>query len=125
HCVSSSRQPPVASLTPASRPFTLNPRRLSVPPRPVEAAMRKLLPALVAGLVLTPTEAARAQADEARAIVERAVKAMGGLDNLTRAKAAHCRSRGRYPVDGFAFTSESFSEPDRIKLVTHSQDNAN
>jgi hypothetical protein len=88
--------------------------------------MRKLLPALVAGLALVPTGAARDQPDEARALVERAVKAMGGLENLTKAKAAHYHSRGRFPVDGYHFTSECFSESsERIKLTTLSLDSDN
>jgi hypothetical protein len=87
--------------------------------------MRKLLPALIAGLVLFPTGVARAQQGEARAIIERAVKAMGGLENLTKLKAAHSKSRGIYPMDGEAFTTEAFSEsPNRIKLMWRSSDRA-
>ena len=49
---------------------------------------------------------------------------MGGLENLTKATASHYRSRGSFPQEGSAFTSETFSEsPDRIKLVTRSHDN--
>src|SRR2546430_1038610 len=88
-----------------------------------EIPMRKVLsPWLALGLLLSLAQGVCAQED-ARAIIERAVQAVGGLDKISQVKAAHRKSKGVYHSDSWAFTSESFSQsPDRIKIVQKSID---
>jgi hypothetical protein len=88
-----------------------------------EVVMRHLLLSLgTAGLLVVLAEPARAQEDP-RAIVERAVKALGGLDKITQVKAVHRRSRGVYLTENSPFTVDSFSQdPGLLKLIIQSRD---
>src|SRR5947209_12189895 len=76
-----------------------------------------LLPSLLAGLLLGSVGSLRAD-DDPRALVERAVKAQGGLENITSVKAAHRKSKAIYHAESSTFFSESWSQsPDRLKIV--------
>src|SRR5438046_867025 len=57
-----------------------------------------LLLTLAAALVLVP----RSQAADARAVVERAIKAYGGEDKLSQLKAVQAKSRGTVTLGGAA-----------------------
>jgi hypothetical protein len=82
--------------------------------------MRKLLLwALSAGLLLGLAGGLRAQ-DDVRAIIEKAVKAHGGADNLAKVRAERIKAEGKlYLPDGEAtFTSETTVQlPDRFRHV--------
>ncbi|MCI0460735.1 MAG: hypothetical protein L0Z62_27605 [Gemmataceae bacterium] len=81
--------------------------------------MGKTLAAVLAGwLWLALGGHAHAQEAEARALIEKAVKAQGGLDKLDKSVAAYRKSKGAFLTDGFTFTGESYSEPgNRRRLV--------
>jgi HEAT repeat protein len=83
-----------------------------------------LLSSLAVALACLPAARARPQED-ARAIVARAVQALGGLDLITQVKAVHRTSRGTY-FEGKAslvITSEVFSQPPgRVKVIHRSRD---
>jgi hypothetical protein len=80
--------------------------------------MRSFLLSLVVAMSLPAL--ASAQQDEARAIIERAVEAQGGLERLSQKAAAHRKVKGHFHSDDYRFTGESFSEGDtRRKLVLH------
>lgn len=67
---------------------------------------------VAAALLLAPWGAARGQdADKARAIIERAVKAQGGVEKLSLELAGHRKSKGRFVGENFSFDGDSFSEP--------------
>jgi hypothetical protein len=80
--------------------------------------MRLLLAtALAAGLALAAAEPARAQND-ARAVIDNAIKAHGGADALNRFKASRLKARGTLTLNGVevTVTSESLWQlPDRYK----------
>jgi hypothetical protein len=82
--------------------------------------MRSLLPpALAAGLVFVAASPAPAQND-ARAVVENAVRAHGGADALNRFPASRLKARGTLtlPTGDVAVESESLWQlPDRFKNV--------
>ncbi|HYT89885.1 MAG TPA: hypothetical protein VEL76_14360 [Gemmataceae bacterium] len=80
--------------------------------------MRLCLCLLAVGLLLWPPAPVSAQEGEARAVIEKAVKALGGLDKLDRKAAAHRKSKGIFHTDGFTFTGESFSEPGGRRRIT-------
>jgi hypothetical protein len=83
--------------------------------------VRQLLLALFV-LVLSPGPALLA-ADDPHAIIERAVKALGGLERIQQVKALYRRSRGSYPREGAVFTAETFSQdPGRLKIIHRSSD---
>jgi len=81
---------------------------------------RVLTIALTIGLAATP--ALRADADaEARAIVDKAIKAHGGADNLAKFKAGVVKMKGKVEVGGMSieFTSTaSVQNPDKLKVET-------
>jgi hypothetical protein len=78
---------------------------------------KSLSPAVAGLLVILCGGRASAQEAEARALVEKAVKARGGLDKLRRDLASHRKTRGVFHRDGFTFTGESFSEPgNRLRI---------
>ncbi|HYV35490.1 MAG TPA: hypothetical protein VE988_07290 [Gemmataceae bacterium] len=89
--------------------------------------MRRLFCAALAALLpLLLERAAAAQGADPRTIIERAITAQGGLENLNRAKASVRKTKGIFP--GFfpsdpkdlKFTGESFSDAyDRSKAVLH------
>ena len=75
---------------------------------------------LAAGLLLAPSQGARGQAEDPRALVEKAVKARGGINVLAREVASHRKTRGTFATDGFHFVGESFSESAmRTRLTLH------
>src|SRR5262245_6255028 len=81
--------------------------------------MRTVWIATVTALVAC-TPAARAQDNEARAIVEKAIQAQGGLDNLTKANAGYRKIKGVYQSPFFPFAGESYSEPgNRVRFTLH------
>jgi hypothetical protein len=73
--------------------------------------MGKLLSGLAAILVLGSVASAQTQETDARAVIEKAVKAMGGLEKLAMKAASHRKSKGTFHTDGYTFTGESFSQP--------------
>jgi hypothetical protein len=79
--------------------------------------MRKSLTVLTFGAMLLWAGGARA--DEARAIVEKAVKAHGGEEFLTKHKAGQVTTKGKLELlGGLEFTQEAtFSMPDKFKEV--------
>lgn len=81
--------------------------------------MGKILSALLAGALLFGVEGrAGAQKSEARALIEKAIRAEGGLDKLDRKVASYRKSRGTFHTDGFTFSGESYSEPgNRRRLI--------
>jgi hypothetical protein len=82
---------------------------------------RLLLSSLAVGLLLAP--AGVRAGEDPRAVIERAVKALGGLDRIRQVKAVHRRSKGVYVQEKEVFTSETFSQdPGRLKLVLRSKD---
>jgi HEAT repeat protein len=84
--------------------------------------MRRLLPFAALALLLAAAPLSRAD-DDPRAIIERAVKALGGLEKLEQVKAVHRRSRGVYHEGNIVFSGESHSQsPDRLRLVINSRD---
>src|SRR5208283_1520185 len=83
-----------------------------------------LLPALAAGLLLGIAERGLAQ-DDARILVEKAIKAHGGEKNLTRFKAERAKARGVfYKGDTETpFTAESIVQlPSHFRNTTHFKD---
>jgi hypothetical protein len=78
---------------------------------------------LIGGLVLAANRPARA--DEARTIIEKAVKAHGGEEFLSKHKAGQLKGKGKLELlGGVEFTQEaSFMLPDRIKEVVEMEVN--
>src|SRR5262245_11477789 len=71
--------------------------------------------AAAAWLVLVATDNAAAD-DAARAVVEKALKAIGVEEVLARPMATHYKMRGKVPLgaagkEDFAFTGEVFTQP--------------
>jgi hypothetical protein len=83
--------------------------------------MRQLvLAACGIGAWLALAGPARAQDDESRAAVARAMKAMGGEDKLAAYKGSHVKAKGTVSIMGMdlTFTAELFGqEPDKQKAV--------
>jgi HEAT repeat protein len=80
------------------------------------------LSTLVAAQLIPPIREER-PADNPRALVERAVKALGGLDRITQVKAVHRQARAFYTQDKETITSEVFSQsPDRVKIIQRTKD---
>jgi hypothetical protein len=78
------------------------------------------LGALTLSLLIGQTPSAGSDANP-RAIVERAVKAQGGLEKNDQIKAVHRLARGSSGTDGF--TAEIFTQdPGRIKIIHRSKD---
>jgi hypothetical protein len=77
---------------------------------------RLLLPTLAAGLVLGLV--VRANAQEPRAIIEKAIKAHGGADKLDKHQASRMKSKGTVNLGGaeIDFNLESASQlPDKLR----------
>jgi hypothetical protein len=84
-----------------------------------ELVMRKLLFSLVAvsvALIAAPS----IQAQDAKAIIEKAVKAHGGEEKLAKQGATHIKTKGSVEVMGLTlnYTEESRVQPDRLKTNT-------
>jgi len=80
------------------------------------------LPVLVVFSFFLGQTAPRAE-KEPRAIVQRAVDALGGLEKISQVKAVHRLSRGSYTHDRIVFSAETFSqEPGRLKILHQSRD---
>lgn len=82
-----------------------------------------LTTALSLGLTATPALRADAESERgpARAIIDKAVKAHGGADNLAKFKAGVVKMKGKVEVGGMAidFTSTaSVQAPDKMKVET-------
>jgi hypothetical protein len=77
-----------------------------------------LLPSLAAGLLFFLPVGARAQ-DETKAIIDKAIKAHGGAEKLTKERAAQTKSKGTLSVAGMdlPFTEETFVHSGRLKSV--------
>ena len=75
--------------------------------------MRKLLLAVCAAVLWVGDAAAAPADDEARAVIERAVKAHGGFDRLSRVRADRVRCKGALFVNDkeTPFTSETTVQP--------------
>src|SRR5262245_58246934 len=63
--------------------------------------------------------AVRAQQDEARALVDKAIKAHGGEKAMAKVKAAQVSSKGTvHQMGGIPFTAENYwQDPDKFKSV--------
>lgn len=81
--------------------------------------MRRILIPSLAVLVLLAAGGARA-ADDAQAVLDRAIKAYGGPDRLAKMKAVETRSKGTVEVaGGLGFTEETqVQAPAQFKSVT-------
>jgi hypothetical protein len=80
--------------------------------------MRSFLSPVMAGvLVLGLGGGARAQDPDPRSLIDRAIKAQGGLEMLGRSVASHRKSKGAFLTDGFTFTGEVFSEPGNRRRI--------
>lgn len=81
---------------------------------------RVLLSSLLLGLLLGPVHRARTQ-DEPRALIAKAVEALGGEAQLGRLKAVHTKLKGvLQELDDATFTGEVFTQlPGQFKLVLH------
>jgi hypothetical protein len=79
----------------------------------VEDVMRKLLLAACAAALFVGGAAAAPAADEARAIIERAIKAHGGFDRLSRVRADQVKCKGVLFVNDkeTPFLSETTVQP--------------
>src|SRR5881398_1576564 len=87
--------------------------------------MRRLLTvSLLPCLLLGPARPAAAQ-DEARAVIDKAVAALGGEARLARYKARQNKTRGRlHFLGGAPFAQEVFYQsPGQIKEVLHAEAN--
>jgi hypothetical protein len=78
---------------------------------------RLLSPVVASVLVLGLGGRAQAQAPEPRALIDKAIKAQGGLEKLGRSVASHRKSKGAFLTDGFTFTGEVFSEPGNRRRI--------
>src|SRR5262249_5260575 len=82
-----------------------------------EGGPMRLSMSAVAAACLVLTGEFRACADDvARTVVEKAIKAMGGLEVLGQPLAAHYKMRGKIPLgpagkEEFPFTGEVFTQP--------------
>jgi acetyl esterase/lipase len=93
-------------------------RQPAVRPEVMRFSMPKtLLPALTAGLVLVCPLWVRA--DDARALIEKAIQAHGGPEKLARLHTVHLTARGAFKVGAdVPFTLETYwRAPDRLKNV--------
>jgi hypothetical protein len=84
---------------------------------------RTIPPALAAGLLLGLAQGAAAQ-DDARAIIEKAIKAQGGEQRLARLKAVRDQAKGTLFVAGMAvpFTGETLVQlPGQFKNVIRAE----
>jgi hypothetical protein len=83
--------------------------------------MRKILCVLIAGsLPLAWTGTVRSGTDDARAIVNKAIEAMGGEANLTKHRTATWREKGTYygMGDGLPYTSSlAIQWPDQFRMT--------
>src|SRR5205809_959878 len=89
-----------------------------------EGAMLRVFSAfLLAALATTQLHAQDKDAQETRALIEKAVKAQGGLETLSREIAVVRKSKGKFYNDDFEFTGESYSDlKDRRKIVLRGMD---
>jgi hypothetical protein len=81
--------------------------------------MGRFLLAILAGtLLLSPARRAHGQEAEARALIEKALKAQGGLQKFRKGLASYRKSKGAFLTEDYTFTGESYSEPgNRHRLV--------
>ena len=81
--------------------------------------MRRLLWSVVVGvLVLGLADRVQGQEAEARALIDKAIEARGGLAKLSREGASHSKVKGTFHRDGYTFTGETFSESGkRLRIV--------
>jgi len=90
--------------------------------------MRKLvLPLLGVGLVLLAASGVRAADDDVKAIIEKAIKAHGGKDNLDKAaKNPAAQTKGKGTVElgaSIPFTEEATIQPGRFKSTVELEAN--
>jgi hypothetical protein len=79
---------------------------------------RSLLAVLAGTLLLGPAGRAHGQEADARALVEKALKAQGGLKKFQKGVASFRKYKGNFLSENFAFKGESYSEPgNRHRLV--------
>src|SRR5438309_5901844 len=90
-------------------------------PLEMEIPMRTSFLLPLGMVVLLAGPAGRAGAgDGARAVIDRAIRAVGGADHVDRAKAGRAQSKGtlRHGASTLDFTQETFYQwPDRFKGV--------
>jgi hypothetical protein len=79
---------------------------------------RSFIAFLILAIVVATAPWAQAQ-DAARAVIDRAIQALGGEQSLNRLQAGHTRSKGTFEVaGGLDFTQENFFQlPDRFKEI--------
>jgi hypothetical protein len=81
-----------------------------------------LLLTAVFGLILAAAPAARADAEaDARAIIDKAIKAHGGADNLNKYKAMVAKMKGKVEVNGMTIdysSTASVQSPDKMRVDT-------
>jgi hypothetical protein len=85
--------------------------------------MPKLLTAALAALLCCAPAQAQGQAQDARAIVDKAVQAQGGMDAVTKSDAGYRKLRGQFhrskeDPDGFVFTGETYGDTGHRLKVT-------
>jgi hypothetical protein len=77
--------------------------------------------------LLMPAFAQAQQQPEARAIIEKAVQAQGGLDKVTRAGAGYRKCKGHFSSDSWHFTGDTYSDEgegdgNRLKIFLQGTD---
>lgn len=60
---------------------------------------------------------AHAQAAEPRALIEKAIQAQGGADNLARVTASYRKVKGVFLNDPWTFTGDNYSDNTRVKIT--------
>ena len=86
--------------------------------------MRKLV-CLATALVLAVSGAARAEKkDECQAVIEKAIKATGGAENLAKVKAFSCKLKGKFygMGEGVDYTGEwAVQQPHKLRVQIDSE----
>jgi hypothetical protein len=87
--------------------------------------MRALMLAPLALVPLLPAVPAAAQENAARAIIDKAIRAQGGLDTLVKAGAGFRKLKGEFKSDNYRFLGESYSDDgNRLKITLRGTDSA-
>jgi hypothetical protein len=82
-----------------------------------EIGMHKPLLATLTALPLLLPTTLTAQGKDARAIIDKAILAQGGLETLLKAEAGYRKVKGTFNSDNFEFTGDSYSDNgNRLKI---------
>jgi hypothetical protein len=85
--------------------------------------MQRLPTITIAVLLLARPCAALAQDEGAKAIIQKALQAQGGIDKVTTPAGSYRKIKGVFYSDNFKFTGESWNQTgNRLKIVLHGAD---